>query len=871
MRYLLPLGILAFLVALVGIWLMPDPPEWVGAETPGALERVEREMRGEASAPVQTGVREVAQRETAPESAAPVAGAPAFPLTTLTEPGIGVRVVDGATGAALAGVAVWQFPATCFEDSFDFDSTVRSLVARGSAFLEGGWDSKSEVLHYRTDASGRTEVRDLVGSSVLFVEQGERQGFAILGGTFSQRSAEGRGDVMLEVSVPTELRVRAVDALGLPVPFAQLELHAARAPLPTSAMADETGWLYVRALNTLALPLMESNAGRLSIELTPAGRPRSAEGGTAFLEFDLREAWTRDLQGELVVPNHKLHVEVLPAPGEALPSALHGRVVFGKQGRLLNIDKDGRAEVGNLRPGDVVTLELSSAERPGSVRRQVTIEQPNTELRIELESTPKLPEVVARLVDAAGQPIAGETVFVEYRTELNSSEAATPSLFGRFSPIRGAAHVTDAQGELRWSCDELEGLGSVRFEFRFAEQGGLGRVALRNGVEAQRGAALQLGTVELAERQVAAAGRVVDAQGLPVAQATVLAHFVGDPGDPESSLPGRGVTDEKGRFEILSDEERDLEAVSAMKDRATSPRVPSHFGVTDLELVIMETGSIRASLAEGESIRSSEFLLGLASESASEVAPKNGQLTRGEWRGFLIRGRRNFEFEGLRPGLYTVALIQSGQGEDVVRQRWTGVEVVPGKPTVDPRLQDLRLGDLLPTLRFTAVDASGAPITALTVQRASNHIPVKLANEVGAFELVGVDLPERLTFRGAQIRTRALDVDMGFTHIVFERRFEVEFVLPEGVGFKGGLAVGPSEPDVTKLAWPQTEVRLDGDRARISVEDLGAQRLVFVRYSPDGGQLLGLLELEDSPLIGPDDAGRVFQIELTDAERAWLE
>jgi hypothetical protein len=218
---------------------------------------------------------------------------------------------------------------------------------------------------------------------------------------------------------------------------------------------------------------------------------------------------------------------------------------------------------------------------------------------------------------------------------------------------------------------------------------------------------IELGDVALADAPTLLEGRVVDASGAPVPQASIQ-FFRKD----ENS--GRFAPDWFGAARFLY---ADVDGAFALRGvLAVDARLPAFVGAMKEGYYLLEpaplpaTGPVTVRLARGGRV-SGTFKKGptadcaerFAIEVVAASAPSESDLRKD----FVVNGA-GFSADGLPPGPARVVVRLKGRDAPLLEVE--GIAVEAGAEVADPRLKDLDLSAHIGALRITITDEAGLPI-----------------------------------------------------------------------------------------------------------------------------------------------------------------
>lgn len=500
------------------------------------------------------------------------------------------------------------------------------------------------------------------------------------------------GPVRLALVPDPPVRVRVVDLAGAPVAgvpvvlrtandilnrrrtgsdgWVELPLRGRRRVLPDPGAFVQLGILaadlevvrVVRPVEPLELVLPE--VGSVELELV--------DGGTRFLGNGDVQLYLTEAE-EARQPTARFAYE-LHAPFE------QGRARFEFVGlgleHVVAVHTDERQESG---------LEFRGPARNGEVRR----------LRVEVGA--QVPVLAGRLLEESGVPLSGVTARLTLREEWSSRQVG----------VR-----TGPEGDFRQGIVDTEGFETIQVEV-LAPSNRLhdGHFPLPRLVAGLN----DLGDLNLTPTPLLMAGRVVDAEGRPVPGVQVDFFNGFEPERPLSGekLPVEATSDAFGEFELHRRIDAEFVGVRAEHRRFTWGTENVRVGTSDLEIVLVSTGSLSLE-CRFDGLRMPMLFLRRGGErlGTSAMSVHGGRIT----------------FQKLSPGSYTLEWVMPFSDTTGFVD---GLVVVGGEETRDARLEPLDLRGRVPSLKLRVSDAVGAPVTGFTLE----------LDRGAGFELYARDVP----------------------------------------------------------------------------------------------------------------------------------
>lgn len=353
-------------------------------------------------------------------------------------------------------------------------------------------------------------------------------------------------------------------------------------------------------------------------------------------------------------------------------------------GHLAHSDAEGRFEVADLTAGTYDLEAEADGFAPLAVPGVVVAEAPATELGDLLLAAGA--EIVGRVVDAAGEPVAEAAIYLQSRGSL---------------PLRDLHRATEPETH---SAPD----GSFRIVDRQPGES-LGLAARREGYAMATAPAVVAGEAEAVEMVLrplgTLRGRVVDEQGRAVAGAGVLAR-------PSSDLPRRSgekptPTAADGSFTLAAVEP------GAAAIEATAPgfqpaildpvEVPAGGEVSGLELVLEPAATVAGVVRteDGEPVPRATVLSG---EPNPTIFPFQG-VRRSRHSFAQTAADGTFSLDGLRPGAQRLVARHPGLGEAV-----RDVDLALGRNRVDLVLVSGH------EISGRVVDGTGSPVAGAVLE-----------------------------------------------------------------------------------------------------------------------------------------------------------
>ncbi|HET6164290.1 MAG TPA: hypothetical protein VFG37_11520 [Planctomycetota bacterium] len=515
----------------------------------------------------------------------------------------------------------------------------------------------------RADEKGVARMPRRFFQMMLIAELGELRGTT--GAVGSQTEPD-----RIELSPPTTVRAQVLDAEGRPKTGVTVELNSSTTESATTQAPD--GIATFSDLELDGILFSQRSGGRdatLLVDAPLIDWPRA--------NVDLTHPPSEPVLLRVGACG-TLVVRVVDADGHPVPTA--GVVVLewldakrrDEPPFSFALERSGETTLPCVEPGCRFTLRTTLLERDPTSLEIVGPRWAGDVATVDVPLASAHVVLVGRAVDAAGQPLATSSVVGRVAFDASTKEIGRQDLFGRL----------DADGSFRvdWSdrgIDPAARPESIRWRASTGpplESRVLPFPALPTAGE------VALGDVVFETPPLLARGRVVDDQGRPIAQATVVTKW--PDGSKTRLRPGIDAESRgDGTFELRGFEAADELLAFAVANEAFSEAVPLPRDGSELRLVIPRRGDVEGRLrAVPQEFRGSFSIELRGSELFGDRTLDANDLA----------SDGSFRFEGMAPGTYDleVSLARNFQlGESLLRVE--NVVVAPGETTRDPRLLDL--------------------------------------------------------------------------------------------------------------------------------------------------------------------------------------
>lgn len=623
-----------------------------------------------------------------------------------------IRVVDASTGAPIQDPTVW------FLDRARIDGAEWNALRRNAADADpmDTLESRGTICG-ATGADGEIRIPEVDADSMALVGASDPLGMATpprAGWVFVR--SDTPEPVVLEIGHVDVLAVAVLDAEGRPAPDVPLRLAVMRNGYWTTAWRGATGADGTTRIAHVGQRVRAARRGAPStaeealvfVDAPLGHRPRAAvdladvpedpvvlqlpQVGTVVVEVDSpdpsRAAGARASLLEVDLPID----ESTLARGMEEPEVVDQRATFP----LVGLDLRLRAAVTVRGANEDRAAEANGPRAPG---QEVVVRVPL------VDDTPVL---VARLVDADGEPLGSEEVTV--MSESKAADTTTTSYLSLRTDVEGRVYFTPR--------DELGPDAERSLRFLSEPQG------LAVGVDVPRplkAGENDLGTLRMSALPLLLSGRVVDSAGAPIegAEVQLVARIVVDPDNPDAFYEdhvqgGDAETGEDGAFEIHGVVDGKLVTAFVEADgyiRKSSGAVPK--GTRGVTVALLSAGRIRGEVLL-PALRTPIYLRVSAEHRASDVVQSVS--TTGS----------AFELPSIEAGHFDVKVALFGRIEPVAEVR--DVVVEGGRTT---ELDPIDLTETLRKLTFRVIDPNGAPIRDARALWLPSRSPTNARYEVG--------------------------------------------------------------------------------------------------------------------------------------------
>jgi RNA polymerase sigma factor (sigma-70 family) len=651
-------------------------------------------------------------RESARELLQPVQ----HPNLTALEPGAlasRLRILSDETGEPVPGalVELWSRPAV----HLDMAAMVFVLGDFYTGFSRFG-----DARRYQSDADGYVMVPILPLATIVRASTDTEVGFLRLTGKLKQD-----GDLI--IITPTSMVVRVEDTLGNRRPGARVWMGGF--PGGGFVHTDERGEVLFQHTTSL-LPLLAESFDLVS------PRPNFTIGGYPGPTGEIVDAVLASAHATVVVKDAPAEVVLVTRPAGLvrveLVNAMGQPTTIGSPYVLFELEQGGISwshrfndfkagpRLDNWLPWGAVfsATFIDGIDEDSMVRMEGVVPGPLASplvWTIELEGLPEA-SVKGRLVDEAGDPLANFAVEIE--------QTIFPGVH-----IGPAVWMTDGDGvfSLPFYPRCAEGLAKPGSKYTLVFSDQSGNVPPRAKFTIERKdltmePIIDLGDIAFGPPDetppvLVAAGQVVDANGDPLAGVSLIV-FAMVPWElnpkvlRQERLESRmnWLSEEDGSFRIEGFEAPgDLFVVAMKAGWIQMASVPCKAGATGLAVPMLPSGSIAGSFELEVHTKAPECLIELSpSNSNGTSLPMGGARSRpGVFQMSDLPARKwtslhapdedgQWSFKDLAEGFYDIRIMQGNfqAGNELLRIE--GLHVIPGKPTTDERLTNLRRSSLVP-------------------------------------------------------------------------------------------------------------------------------------------------------------------------------
>jgi hypothetical protein len=608
-----------------------------------------------------------------------------------------VCVVDARTNAAVAGATV---------SVLDSYAIAREISDRGIGYdtIDGLRLRRERAVEAKTGTDGCTRFSAPPEHATVEARLGANWAFTVVNQVPDDRC------VTLRLAPDREFLVRVVDAAGTPVGGVPVALRRRVNAKPSFTwkctdtqpgtglamflhfqrrLEQGAGWHALFAFPVRDQTLIPVDEGTtieppITLVLPDTGRVRvrvrTPEGNAPDLEgVDLQlDAFEREAGGARLWPDGPWARPRIDARGEALAPWI-GLGLQIKAALILDDDEVvARSIVGPARPGEEVTCEL-------------------------VLSRPSPHVVTGRFVLRDGRAWPAATV------NANATIFPVPSRWPRTRAIE-----VQSDGRFRMPVHEARPANGTRsFRFSAPHPGGLGEViAIVPLDQAVPPEGLDLGDVLLDHGDLLVSGRVADAARQPITGASfsVGARAVasGKALWPGIQFAGIVRSTQDGEFALYlpsgeTQPSEELRLTTRAKGFAAECDRDVRRGDRNVEVVLTQAGALAGSLELDHGLAHDDVTLFLTSETRQFVP---------------LRPDATFEVLELLPGMYSLEVRRRGANGRPEREPAAlvgGLLVRAGETCRDPRIQKLRIGSVLTTLRIRVVDRASTPLNGAAI------------------------------------------------------------------------------------------------------------------------------------------------------------
>jgi len=800
--------VLVALALLIGVWLAFDHEAPTAA--PPALETTASEVPLDKAPDSPTELKlEPAMEpatepiaETQPERTeiAPPA-APVREYATYTgEAGFTVEVRDALTGEAVAGAEVLAYSA----DGARANDAYWNLDTAGQLPDE----VLASGLYYLTDEAGQAHLPFAGKYELLAALAGKRRGYTL---TDPHPLAESGKPLVIAIDTPRTLTALVVDEAGMPVEGAFVGIaNESKGEWRAyyGATTDATGRTQIHNANLLGRWGMNEKPTRVQVD-NPGTEP-------SFEAFDRKAVPVEPVR--LVVGRgvdvlvHLVDAFGLPAD---VPNARVSAQLGSPDSKSLRAEATEDGYLFRRQPigaGGTLTFKGNSfLGWPDMTQDYVVPVQDQDRTDVDLQLTFDGLTVVGHLLDESGATTSASSIQLTTHTHHASGH------FGARGP--GPVQVeSDGTFVARLAERDLISSGEAPSEVWLSFT--CGTTDPRVGetpplASTEVGTLVDAGDLVLRMPPVHFAGTVVDAAGEPIEGARIQAtpNRQAQPTAQVAPLlrnlqPGLAQTDANGHFELRIDCPPFVFDLDVGKEGYSLPEVVTlDSGAEELRFVLTRGGNLKGSVSAANSGWLAALELVAPSASGVELPTRVATLQQpnavgrtAQLRPQSLREGTPFGWAGLPPGTYRVLVTKGENPEPVLVV--DDLVVVAGETLEDPRITNLNLSALMPSIEIEVFGPDGKPLSQAVRGR------------VGVISAMAIE--QMASFNGSRTRLSVPSVPVDLAVMVSG------YLRADLFGASGKVAVHLEAAPTLSFALPQDLVVPEGWELRIAAERKGA-------------------------------------------------
>jgi hypothetical protein len=592
-----------------------------------------------------------------------------------------VAIVRADTRQPVPAATVWWWPRPAEGDE-GFSDWLRASAVD---------DHLQAATRLQSDRFGLVRVPDVAQGFTVAAALDDLWGHATI-------VPERREAAVVLLAPDADLRVQVVDQDGAPVADAPVVLRERRLQSTLDHQSARSGRDGVAVLR---------HAGRLTGAGTDAGLSVALQGlFDPPVEQRLANAPPGEVLRLVLGPAGVCEVAVVDAGDQPVGGPIEACLRFADDGARTPDDAVGET-LGSRTGGAVVfehvalgrTLAVAVTNADTHERLEATGRGPaaaGERVRLRVRADASAAILRGRLIDAQGAPVGDLAV----RARIEAAD-------GR--PCQGPWSLwTAPDGRFAFGIrPQEEPRDGLQFAIARRSPTGAESAAARRPLPRDLGPGPQdLGDFVLAEVPVAARGVVVDADGNPVAAATVTATIEGPRGEDGAAVPKDVLapvrSDSRGRFEVRGENRADPIALAAAKEGLCGEPVVVRAPAQDVRLVLGAAGAITGTVLLDASLQESTVLV-------QASAPESARAAAGAPGASAVVGRDGaFALRGLLPGAYSVRVVHAATAAELARV--DSVRVRAGAPVREGRLDPLDLRAAWRLLSLEVCDDAGLPV-----------------------------------------------------------------------------------------------------------------------------------------------------------------